>query len=111
MLFSSGTHNPNDDGSWRTLWSHLKGYRVDNQLHGAAHVSFVDDEAMAPQEASLLGLSPARLQQVYGTIDPNRAIEIQLVYLATVFDQELRHQHGTLLEGPDKKYPEISFVR
>ncbi|GGU99106.1 lipase [Streptomyces filipinensis] len=111
MLFSSGTHNRNNDGSWRTLWSHLKGHRVDIQLHGAAHVSFVDDEAMAPQEASLLRLTPAQLQQVYGTIDPNRAIEIQRVYLAAFFDKELRHQHGTLLDGPDKKYPEISFVR
>ncbi|MBP2055853.1 putative dienelactone hydrolase [Streptomyces griseochromogenes] len=111
MLFSSGTHNRNNDKSWRTLWSHLKGYRVDIQLHGSAHVSFVDDEAMAPQEAGLLGLSPAQLQQVYGTIDPNRAIEIQRVYLAAFFDQELRHQHGTLLDGPDKKFPEISFVR
>ncbi|MER5542563.1 alpha/beta hydrolase [Streptomyces sp. NPDC001118] len=111
MLFSSGTHNRNNDGSWRTLWSHLKGYRVDIQLHGAAHVSFIDDEALAPQEASLLGLTPAQLQQVYGTIDPNRAIEIQRVYLAAFFDQELRHRHGTLLDGPDKKFPEISFVR
>ncbi|AKJ09570.1 hydrolase [Streptomyces incarnatus] len=111
MLFSSGTHNRNNDGSWRTLWSHLKGYRVDIQLHGAAHVSFVDDEALAPQEASLLGLTPAQLQQVYGTIDPNRAIEIQRVYLAAFFDQELRHRHSTLLDGPDRTYPEISFVR
>ncbi|MFE8949609.1 hypothetical protein [Streptomyces sp. NPDC007856] len=44
-------------------------------------------------------------------IDPNRAIEIQRVYLAAFFDQELRHRHGTLLDGPDEKYPEISFIR
>ncbi|MGW3174990.1 alpha/beta hydrolase, partial [Streptomyces sp. NPDC001153] len=111
MLFSSATHNRDNDGSWRTLWSHLKGDRVDIQLHGAAHVSFVDDEAMAPQEAILLRLTPAQLQQVYGTIDPNRAIEIQRVYLAAFFDQELRHRHSTLFDGPDKKYPEFSFVR
>ncbi|MGW7823659.1 hypothetical protein ACWGLF_37350 [Streptomyces puniciscabiei] len=109
MLFSSGTHNRNDDGSWRTLWSHLKGYRVDIQLHGAAW--FVDDEALAPQEASLRRLTPAQLQQVCGTIDPNRPIEIQRVYLAAFYDQELRHRHSTLLDGPDRSYPEISFVR
>jgi hypothetical protein len=111
MLFSSGTHNRNDDGSWRTLWSHLKGSRVDIQLHGAAHLSFSDNEAMVPQEARLLGLSQAQLQQQYGTIDPNRAIEIQRVYLAAFFDQHLRNQHSTLLDGPSKSYPEISFVR
>ncbi|MFI6564170.1 alpha/beta hydrolase family protein [Streptomyces sp. NPDC050534] len=111
MLFSSGSHNRNNDGSWRTLWSHLKGYRVDVQLHGAAHLSFSDQEWMVPQEAGLLGLSKAQLQQQYGTIDPNRAVQVQRVYLAAFFDQELRHKHSTLLDGPADKYPEISFVR
>ncbi|PTM84270.1 platelet-activating factor acetylhydrolase isoform II [Streptomyces sp. VMFN-G11Ma] len=111
MLFSSGTHNRNNDHSWRTLWSHLKGYRVDVQLHGAAHLSFSDQEWMVPQEAALLGLSKAQLQQQYGTIDRNRAVQVQRVYLAAFFDQELRHKHSTLLDGPTSKYPEISFVR
>lgn len=111
MLFSSGTHNRNTDSSWRTLWSHLTGYRVDVQLHGAAHLSFSDNEWMVQQEASLLGLSQTQLQQQYGTIDPNRAIAVQRVYLAAFFDQELRHQHSTLLDGPNKNYSEISFVR
>ncbi|MFJ6836251.1 alpha/beta hydrolase family protein [Streptomyces sp. NPDC091209] len=111
MLFSSGTHNRNTDSSWRTMWSHLKGYRVDIQLHGAAHLAFSDNEAMVHQEAGLLGLSQAQLQQQYGTIDPNRAIAVQRTYLAAFFDQTLRKQHSTLLDGPDKKYPEISFVR
>ncbi|MCQ4041452.1 alpha/beta hydrolase family protein [Streptantibioticus rubrisoli] len=111
MLFSSGTHNRNDDGSWRTLWSHLTGYRVDIQLQGSAHLSFSDNEALAPQEAGLLGISQDQLQQAYGTIDPNRAIEIQRVYLAAFFDQELLHKHSTLLNGPNKQYSEINFVR
>ncbi|MGW3204597.1 alpha/beta hydrolase family protein [Streptomyces sp. NPDC001135] len=111
MLFSSGTHNRNNDGSWRTLWSHLKGYRVDIQLHGAAHLSFSDNEWMVPQEAGLLGLSQAQLQQQFGTIDPNRAVKVQSTYLAAFFDQELRGKHSTLLDGPSRSYPEISFVR
>ncbi|MFE4703341.1 alpha/beta hydrolase family protein [Streptomyces sp. NPDC056738] len=111
MLFSSGTHNRNTDGSWRTMWSHLKGYRVDIQLHGAAHLSFSDNEWMVHQEAGLLGLSQSQLQQQYGTIDPNRAIAIQRTYLAAFFDQELLKKHNTLLDGPSTKYPEISFVR
>jgi dienelactone hydrolase len=111
MLFSSGTHNRNDDGSWRTLWSHLTGYHVDIQLHGAAHLSFSDNEALVPEYANLLGISPAQLQAQYGTIDPNRAIQIQRVYIAAFFDQELRGKHSTLLDGANKAYPEIGFVR
>ncbi|MGW7243197.1 alpha/beta hydrolase family protein [Streptomyces sp. NPDC054804] len=110
MLFSSGSHNRNNDSSWRTLWSHLKGYKVDIKLKGAAHLSFSDNEWMIPQEARLLGLSQAQIQQSYGTIDPNRAIAVQRVYLAAFFDQELRKQHSTLLDGTNSKYPEISFV-
>jgi predicted dienelactone hydrolase len=111
MLFSSGGHNRNNDSSWRTLWSHLKGYRVDIKLKGAAHLSFSDNEWMVSQEAGLLGLSQAQLQQQYGTIDPNRAIAVQRVYLAAFFDQELLKKHSTLLDGSNSKYPEISFVR
>lgn len=111
MLFSSGTHNRNNDSSWRTLWPHLKGYRVDIQLHGAAHQSFSDNEWMVPQEASLLWLSKSQLEQQYGTIDPDRAVKVQSDYLAAFFDQELRGKHSTLLDGPSKSYPEISFVK
>ncbi|MGW3201720.1 alpha/beta hydrolase family protein [Streptomyces sp. NPDC001118] len=111
MLFSSGSHNRNNDSSWRKLWPHLKGYRVDIQLHGSKHQSFSDNEVMVPQEAGLLGLSRAQLQQRFGTIDPDRAIKIQRVYLAAFFDQQLRRKHSTLLDGPAKSYPEISFVR
>jgi dienelactone hydrolase len=110
MLFSSANHNRNNDASWRTLWSHLKGYKVDIKLKGAAHLSFSDNEWMLAQEANLLGLSKAQLQQQYGTIDPTRAIAVQRVYLAAFFDQELRKQHSTLLDGTSSKYPEISFV-
>ncbi|AGS67267.1 alpha/beta hydrolase family protein [Streptomyces collinus] len=111
MLFSSQNHNRNNDSSWRTLWSHLKGYKVDIKLHGAAHLSFSDNEWLVPQWARWLGLSESQIQQQYGTIDPDRAVQVQRVYLAAFFDQHLRHKHSTLLDGPNSSYPEISFVR
>ncbi|MFI1566971.1 alpha/beta hydrolase family protein [Streptomyces sp. NPDC020490] len=111
MLFSSANHNRNNDKSWRTLWSHLKGYRVDIKLAGAAHLSFSDYEYLVPQWAGLLGISQTQIQQQYGTIDPNRAVKIQRVYLAAFFDQQLRNKHSSLLDGPSSTYPEISFVR
>lgn len=110
MLFSSGSHNRNNDSSWRTLWSHLKGYKVDIKLKGAAHLSFSDNEYLVPQWAPLVGMSKTQVQQQYGTIDPNRAVKVQRDYLAAFFDQQLRKKHSTLLDGPTSKYPEISFV-
>lgn len=111
MLFSSGNHNRNNDSSWRTLWSHLKGYKVDIKLHGAAHLSFSDNEWLVPQWARWLGISESQIEQQYGTIDPDRAVKVQRVYLAAFFDQHLRNKHSTLLDGPNSSYPEISFVR
>ncbi|MFI2031460.1 alpha/beta hydrolase family protein [Streptomyces buecherae] len=111
MLFSSGNHNRHNDSSWRTMWAHLKGNRVDIKLSGAAHLSFSDNEYLVPQWAHLLGLSEAQVQQQYGTIDPNRAAKVQRDYLAAFFDQELRKQPSTLLDKPNAAYPEISFVR
>ncbi|MFI1769861.1 hypothetical protein ACH41H_48970 [Streptomyces sp. NPDC020800] len=88
-----------------------EGLPVDSKLNGAGHSSFSDYEWLLPQEASLLGLSQTALQQLFGTINPNRAIQIQRVCLAAFFDRELRHRHRTLLDGPDRNYPEISFAR
>ncbi|MFF3916430.1 hypothetical protein ACFYZB_23660 [Streptomyces sp. NPDC001852] len=45
---------------------------------------------MVPQETGLRGLSPAQLQQILGTLDPNRAIEIECVYLAAFFDSRAK---------------------
>ncbi|MFI7385596.1 alpha/beta hydrolase family protein [Streptomyces sp. NPDC049813] len=111
MLFSSAGHNRDTDSTWRTMWSHLKGYRVDIKLAGAAHLSFSDNEYLVPQWAPLLGISKSAIQQQYGTIAPARAAKVQRDYLAAFFDQELRKKHSTLLDKPNSAYPEISFVR
>ncbi|MEU9112382.1 hydrolase [Streptomyces sp. NPDC048483] len=111
LLFSSQNHNRNNDSSWSTFWKHLDGERFDLKLRGSEHLSFMDYQALWPQMAGPLGLSSAQLVQMFGTIAPDRAIEIQRTYLAAFFDKELRHQHSPLLDGPSRHYPEIAFVR
>ncbi|MFF4948085.1 alpha/beta hydrolase family protein [Streptomyces chattanoogensis] len=111
LLFSSQNHNRNTDSSWSTFWKHLDGERFDLKLRGAEHLSFMDYEVLWPQMAGLLGLSQAQLVQMFGTIAPDRAIEIQSTYLAAFFDKELRHHESPLLKGPSRSYPEISFIR
>ncbi|MFJ9417994.1 alpha/beta hydrolase family protein [Streptomyces sp. NPDC101227] len=111
LLFSSQNHNRNTDGSWATFWKHLHGERFDLKLLGSQHLSFMDYEALWPPMAGPLGLSPMQLVQMFGTIAPDRAIEIQRTYLAAFFDKELRHQHSPLLDGPSRHFPELTFVR
>lgn len=110
MLFSSATHNRNTDSSWAALWSHLKGYRIDLKLQGSRHNSFADNEELLPQAANVLGMPQSQIQSILGTISPNRAVQVERVYLAAFFDQELRHVHSTLLDGKSSRYPEITFV-
>ncbi|GGX24142.1 hypothetical protein [Streptomyces noursei] len=111
LLFSSQHHNRNTDGSRARFWKHLHGERLDLKLHGAEHSAFVDSEVLMHQAPGAYGMTPAQVVQALGTIDPNRAIEIQRTYLAAFFDKHLRHHHSHLLDGPSHHYPEVSFVR
>ncbi|WP_407285216.1 alpha/beta hydrolase family protein [Streptomyces sp. BP-8] len=111
LLFSSQNHNRNTDRSWARFWDHLHGERLDLKLLGSGHNSFLDNQALLPQAAGAFRLTPAQLQQLLGTIDPNRSIEVQRTYLAAFFDKHLRHHRGRLLDGPSRHYPEIDFVR
>ncbi|MYT33153.1 MULTISPECIES: hypothetical protein [unclassified Streptomyces] len=111
LLFSSQHHNRNTDGSWARFWKHLHGERLDLKLLGAEHNSFTDAEALFPQAPGAYGLTPPQLVPILGTLDPNRAIDIQRTYLAAFFDQHLRHRHSHLLDDPSHRYPEVAFVR
>lgn len=111
MLFSSATHNRNDDSSWATFWSHLKGVRYDLKMAGSAHLTFSDNEVLLPQAANQLGLSQSQVQQTLGTIAPDRAIQVERTYLAAYFDQELLKKKSSLLSATSSSYPEISFVK
>ncbi|MFD8396616.1 hydrolase [Streptomyces sp. NPDC059680] len=109
LLFSSEKHNLNTDSSWATFWKHLHGERYDLKLLGAQHLSFLDYEALISQAPSAFKASAAQLVQTLGTIAPDRAIEIQRVYLADFFDKALRHTRSPLLDGPSSRYPEVAF--
>ncbi|KOG09824.1 MULTISPECIES: alpha/beta hydrolase family protein [Streptomyces] len=92
------------------FWSHLRGWRLDIQAQGAAHVSYGDNEALFPQVAKLLGWSGEQLQSVIGTLDPDRAVRIQQTYPLAFFDEHLRHRRGHLLDGPSPAFPEVTFL-
>ena len=109
LLFSSQDHDRGDDASWASFWARQQGSKLDLKLLGAEHTSFTDVETFLPALAPALGLPPDQLAQAIGTIDPNRAISIERVYLAAFFDRELRHRHSRLLDGPSPAAPEVQF--
>ncbi|KOG91837.1 alpha/beta hydrolase family protein [Streptomyces varsoviensis] len=92
------------------FWSHLRGWRLNIQAQGAAHISYGDNEALFPQVAKLLGWSKKQLQDVIGTLDPDQAVKIQQAYPLAFFDKHLRHRRGHLLDGPSPAFPAVTFL-
>ncbi|MCX4597261.1 acetylhydrolase [Streptomyces sp. NBC_01549] len=91
-------------------WSHLRGWRLNIQAQGAAHVSYGDNEALFPQAAKLYGWSGQQLQDVIGTLDPDQAVKIQQAYPLAFFDEHLSHRRGHLLDGPSPAFPAVTFL-
>ncbi|WP_328923521.1 acetylhydrolase [Streptomyces sp. NBC_00190] len=92
------------------FWSHLRGWRLNIQAQGAAHVSYGDNEALFPQVAKLFGWSGQQLQGLIGTLDPDQAVKIQQAYPLAFFDEHLRHRRGHLLDGPSPAFPAVTFL-
>jgi len=110
MLLSSADHNRDNDPSWAQFWSASTGWKRDFQLLGSAHGSYFDAEVLVPQVAGVLGLTPAQLATIIGTINPARAITVESAYVEAFFDQHLRHHPEHLLDGPSSRFPEMVFV-
>jgi dienelactone hydrolase len=111
LLLSSENHNRDNDPSWATFWAHLRSWKVDLKLLGTQHGSFSDEQVLLPQAAGVLGIPAGQVAHVVGTINPDRAVTIERLYLSAFFDQQLRQRHSRLLAGPSARFPEVKFVR
>ena len=83
MLVASQVHGRDDDPSWERFWSNLGGWRLDLRLRDAGHESFSDLQMVVPQ----LALPPEFVQELIGSIDPDRSVANQRAYVAAFFDQ------------------------
>jgi dienelactone hydrolase len=109
-LLFMGSQNHDGDASWASLWSRLRGWRLHLKLAGSGPASFTDDEALVSQGGSAIGLTPAAIEDLIGTIDPDRAVAAERAYLCAFFDLHLRHRGSPLLRGPSPRYPEVQFI-
>jgi dienelactone hydrolase len=110
LLMSSQDHGRDNDQTWAGVWSHLTGWKLDLRLTGSQHLSFTDAEVLYPQVAPLIGIPPAGLTQLIGTIDQQRAMTIVAAYVDSYFDLQLRHHDDHLMDGPSAGYPEMQFI-
>lgn len=78
------------------------GYRL--ALQGSTHHTFITFEPLA---APVLMIPP----EMVGTIPGGRAVSIVNAYVTTFFDQYLRGDTSTLLDGASAEYPEVQLER
>ncbi len=109
LIFGHEGKNQSTDATWKAIWPHLHGWKLELMLHGAQHATFSD----LPLLAKVLGLSGHLLPEaeaLLGTLGGVRALDIVSAYLSAFFDLVLKSDSSRLLQEPLKAYPEVSFV-
>ncbi|WP_223198864.1 alpha/beta hydrolase family protein [Solihabitans fulvus] len=109
MLLAHQGKTRDTDPSWGPFWNASAGWKRDFQLQGSQHLSYTDAEVIFPQTAGVMGLTPAQLAAIIGTIDPARAITVESTYVDAFFNLHLRHRDEQLLDGPSPRFPEMVF--
>ncbi|MEU7595206.1 hydrolase [Streptomyces sp. NPDC039022] len=97
--------------SWKAVWERSSGWHLDLTLTGAGHASFTDAQSLVPQLARKAGLPREAVEELVGTVAPERSVAAQRAYVTAFFDRWLRGRDSGLLDGPSGRFPEIRFVR
>jgi dienelactone hydrolase len=108
LIFAHEGKNRSTDSSWEAIWPKLRGWKKELMLNGSAHGTFTD----LPDVLDVLGIGgslPSEVEELLGSIDGARALEIVTLYVRTFFDFVLKGKNSKVLDGPSKDYPEVEF--
>jgi predicted dienelactone hydrolase len=101
MFIAAEDSDPAADETLRAVYEGVRADAYLLTLAGADHFDFADSRAIA--EAALLSGS------ALGEITGARVIEIVRVYTLAFFNDVMRGDHSTLLDGPSPDFPEVTF--
>jgi predicted dienelactone hydrolase len=110
LLMGRQDHNCDTDPTWATFWANQRGPKLQLNLTGSTHATFLDFAVLLPQAAPALGMPPEQVARGVGTIKGQRAVGILRTYVNAYFDLHLRHHDNRLLDGPSARYPEIQVT-
>ncbi|ORX91325.1 alpha/beta-hydrolase [Basidiobolus meristosporus CBS 931.73] len=105
LIMSRTQHNRTTDESWAKMWSNLRSYKLQLKLANSEHYTFSD----FPVLASLVNLTSPEIVEKIGAINGLRSLKIQSTYIAAYLKYIFRRKRDSILVGPDKRYPEITF--
>ncbi|WP_158647483.1 alpha/beta fold hydrolase [Actinoplanes sp. ATCC 53533] len=110
MLVAAESTTHESDPAWAAFADGLRGWRREIQVARARHLAFHDTVLLAPALPRITGATPALVAEAYGVIDARRAVKVTRAYVRAFFDLHLRRRHGPLLDGPSRRYPDVTFV-
>ncbi len=100
--------DPTIDPTWAMFWPNQKAWKRDLHFDKSTHYSFTDLQVVVPQIAHLL--TPAKQEQLVGTIDAKRSLDGQHDYFASYFDLHLKGRDNHLFDGDSPCHPDTRFI-
>ena len=98
---------PDGDTSWDTFRAAQTGWEREVIVNGTQHFGFTDFGILV----DVLGLErTAEIDAFVGTIDAERALEIQRRYVMDYLDWVFGEEEGELVQGPSVEFPEVDFI-
>ena len=85
--------------TWERDWRRLTGWKRWLVVAGAIHASFTDLPLVADQAGIDVGAH----------LPGARSLDITRAYVLAFFDEHLRGEPRSLLDGPSARYPEVGF--
>lgn len=70
-------------------------------IENTEHLNFTDVQFISPI---------FKMMGITGKIEPERADDVINAYMLDFFDMYLKKQGGSLMKGPDSRFPEVKFV-
>jgi hypothetical protein len=107
LLFGRQKMDPREAKTWAEFWTKQSGPKLALNLLGSTHDTFTDMAVLVPEAVPLLGLPHSQVIKGVGTINGQRAVQIQRTYISAWFGKYLRDRDSSLLTGPSARYPEV----
>jgi len=113
LIVGSEGHNSSNEPSWESLWQavrlHPPRWIKELSVNGSLHGSFWDLSLIG--DVSGLRSNDQLVRDLFGEILGARIMEILREYLDDFFQMTLGDAGQGLLEGPNREYPEVEFLR
>lgn len=110
VLMGTPEHNLTSDNTWEEFWEHQSGWKRALVLADSRHLSYCDFPVLTELYPAIGDtFTPEDLELLFGSIDALRGNVVQRAYIREFFDSVMRGRSDALFDGPDTRYPEISF--